>query len=89
MKWTSKDGKQELDLSKIAYWKYVSKEDVCELNAECKRQMEEKKSTGAFYPYFEEQSELQVYFGGNGSIRFSGEEADDIYNKLISQRQIL
>lgn len=83
MKWRSKDNKQELDFDKIGYWAYTSKEDAGVT------QRARKNSEGNFDLVKEETSRLEVYMGGDGPLLFTGEEADEIYNKLISQKEIL
>lgn len=80
MKWRSKDGKQVLDLSKVAYWKYVSKEDNVALNKQYKDLTQ--RDPGAFFPHFDEVSSIEIYFGGDGPLTFKGDDANEIYTAL-------
>ena len=82
MIWKSKDEKQALDLSKVAYWKYVSK-DWAFIN------QQNGINDPDWTPIYEEQNILEIYFGGNVPITFYGENADEIYNMLISQKEVI
>jgi hypothetical protein len=86
-KWISKDEKQCLDLDKVGYWKYISLEDVKDYNRESHRVME--TMTGGWCPIKDEISVLEVYMGGPGSLTFEGEEADEIYKKLLSRPEVI
>ena len=84
MIWKSKDGKQALDLSKVAYWKYVPKEDWASIN-----QQNKKSNADVWEQVYEERNTLEIYFGGDGPLTFSGETAEEIYNMLISQPEVI
>lgn len=84
--WVSKNGKQSLNLTSIAYWKYRSKEDAIEVNEKAK---ESVKDEDEFIYLEEETSTLEVYIGGCGPLIFSDKEADEIYKLLTEEKQIL
>lgn len=81
MKWISKDKKSALDLDKIAYWTYSTKEDAKTHNT--------KEVNGTFHFTMEEIDCLEVYISGDGPLTFKGQDAQEIYKLLISQKEVL
>jgi hypothetical protein len=87
MIWTSKDGKSGLDLDKIGYWKYQSREEAVLYNEDMKKRRE--SFIGGFIPLKEERDELEVYMGSDGPLTFTEEDAVEIYKMLLSRREVI
>lgn len=82
MKWISEDKKSALDLDKIAYWVYSTKEDA-------KLHNSKETTNGLFHFTMDESDCLEVYIGGEGPLTFKGKDAQEIYRLLISQKEVL
>lgn len=88
MKWINKTGTELLDLDRIGYWKYQPVQSARDYN-ELIRQKIKEGSDGAFYIKKEEISILEVYIGSDSPLVFKEEDADEIYNILISKKNII
>ena len=86
MKWVNKTNTESLDLDKIAYWKFYSKKSAIRFNQNIDRQTTEDDDA-EFLVKVPERSSLELYFGGDGPITIDGQDADEIYNLLITTKK--
>lgn len=87
MKWYNSNKTECLDLSKIVYWKYMSKFDAEEYNRSIK--YKNPDVYGAFYPILEQCTNLEVYIGNGDPITFKGSDAEEIYKLLTTTKEVL
>lgn len=83
MKWFDKYNRQCLDLDKIAYWRYLSKDEAIAYNTAAKLRMQ---SPGSFVMLKTEEAALEIHFGGSDSLTFTGSEAEEIYKILTENK---
>ena len=86
--WRSQDRKRVLDLTKIIYWQFLTKEDANEENNKYRKSCHSESCGKIMYPDIN-YNELRIYVGGSYPLIFRGEEADEIYNILQSQKEVL
>lgn len=79
MKWFNKTKTKCLDISSISFWEYTSSEDIAK-DAQTKHP--------AFRNVIDSVSYIQVVSSGC-KLEFYGKEAEEIYNILKKQKELL
>ena len=79
-KWFDKNKTKCLHIDKISFWHYTSAEEMTVQNIAFFKRVGKGQT--------EVQSRLEVVVDGY-ELSFEGEEADDIYNILHSQKELL
>lgn len=81
--WRNQNNTKRLDLTKVAYSKFISKESIKAANDKIREQIKGSEP-GTFFPFQDEKDILEVYISGDGPLTFEGQDALDIYT-LLSQ----
>ena len=79
MKWYNKDKTKCLDINSVNFWEFSAKEDL---------EKEYEKKHPSFSDFIKPESLLNVIVSG-AEIEFYGKEAEEIYNILKKQKEIL
>jgi hypothetical protein len=87
MKWYNKKQTVCLDLDRVAYWSYTSQEEIDDYKIKQKKMREQDPSAFMVSPL--ENTQIEIYISGGGPLIFNGEDADQIYKMLTSERKIL
>ena len=79
--WRNKDNTKALKLASVDYWNFTSAEEV-------NKNIKEGGPFAAIIDMFTDGAILQMNVNG-ASITFQGDEAEEVYKILLSQKEVL